>query len=128
MASALIFNMNLTLLRMFMNKNTRNMKFLLFILLSTLICSTGCTQTISTKKSAMYYRPLTKEEERVIIHKGTEAPFTGKYNNFFEKGTYVCKQCGAALYNSTSKFKSDCGWGSFHGEIIRAIVLLHDFD
>jgi len=113
---------------MFINKNTQNMKILLFILLTTLITVTGCTQTVQNKKSAMYYRPLTKEEERVIIHKGTEAPFTGKYNNFFEKGTYVCKQCGASLYNSTSKFKSDCGWPSFDDEIPGAIIHKPDPD
>jgi len=104
------------------------MKTLFIILLTTLICTAGCTQTIPNKKAAMYYRPLTKEEARVIIDKGTEAPFTGKYNNFFEKGTYVCKQCGASLYNSTSKFKSDCGWPSFDDEIKGAVIRTTDAD
>lgn len=104
------------------------MKTLLFVILTTLICTAGCTQTIPNKKAAMYYRPLTKEEARVILHKGTEAPFTGKYNNFFEKGTYVCKQCGAPLYNSSAKFKSDCGWPSFDDEIPGAIIHVPDAD
>ena len=56
---------------------------------------------------------LTDNEKRIIINKGTEMPFTGKYNNFKEKGTYICKQCGSSLYNSTDKFSSNCGWPSF---------------
>jgi len=61
--------------------------------------------------------PLTPEEERVIVHKETEAPFTGEYNNFHGKGTYMCRRCGTALYRSDSKIDSDCGWPSFDDEI-----------
>ncbi len=74
------------------------------------------------------YRKLTPEEERVIIHKGTEAPFTGKYDNFFERGTYTCKRCGAKLYESSSKFKSGCGWPSFDDEIKGAVKRVPDKD
>lgn len=74
------------------------------------------------------YRDLTKEEERVIINKGTEMPFTGKYNDFYEEGTYECKQCGAPLFNSTDKFKSTCGWPSFDDEIERAVKRIPDPD
>jgi peptide methionine sulfoxide reductase msrA/msrB len=63
------------------------------------------------------YKSLTKEEERVIVHKGTEMPFTGKYYAFWKKGTYVCNRCGTPLYRSESKFESDCGWPSFDDEI-----------
>lgn len=74
------------------------------------------------------YRKLTEDEKRVILHKGTEAPFTGAYNNNFEPGTYVCKQCGAPLFRSADKFRSDCGWPSFDDEIPGAIKKSVDAD
>ena len=63
----------------------------------------------------------TVEEKRVILDKATEMPFSGKYNDFFQKGTYRCKQCNAALYKSDDKFHSSCGWPSFDDEIAGAI-------
>jgi peptide methionine sulfoxide reductase msrA/msrB len=63
------------------------------------------------------YKQLTLEEQRVILYKGTEAPFSGKYNEHFEKGVYTCKQCGAELFESSSKFRSECGWPSFDEQI-----------
>ncbi len=74
------------------------------------------------------YRKLTKEEESVIIRKGTEAPFTGKYYAFWERGTYVCKRCGAPLYHSESKFEANCGWSSFDDEILGAVKRTPDPD
>ena len=81
---------------------------------------------LSEKESK--YKKLTKEEERVIMDKGTEMPFTGKYYAFWDKGTYVCKRCGAALYRSESKFKSNCGWPSFDEEIPSAVKRSVDAD
>ena len=77
---------------------------------------------------AQNYRKLTPAEESVIVHKGTERPFTGKYNNFFEAGTYVCKRCGTPLYKSSDKFKSECGWPSFDEEISGAVKRIPDAD
>ena len=74
------------------------------------------------------YRKLTKEEERVIVNKGTEMPFTGKFYAFWKLGTYVCKRCGAPLYHSESKFEADCGWPSFDDEIPGAVKRLPDSD
>jgi peptide methionine sulfoxide reductase msrA/msrB len=71
---------------------------------------------------------LTPEEERVILYKGTEAPFTGRYTNFFEKGVYTCKRCGAELFESSDKFKSDCGWPSFDEQIPGAVKWQPDAD
>ncbi len=71
---------------------------------------------------------LTKEEENVIVKKGTEAPFTGKYFAFWKKGTYICRRCGAPLYRSENKFEADCGWPSFDEEIPGAVKRLPDPD
>ncbi|MBN2410582.1 bifunctional methionine sulfoxide reductase B/A protein [candidate division KSB1 bacterium] len=76
----------------------------------------------------MKYNKLTPEEEQVIIQKGTEAPFSGKYYNFTEKGTYTCKRCGAPLYRSADKFDSFCGWPSFDNEIPNAVKRQVDAD
>jgi peptide methionine sulfoxide reductase msrA/msrB len=71
---------------------------------------------------------LSKEEAKVIINKGTEYPFTGKFEKYNGKGTYVCKQCGAALYYSDSKFDAGCGWPSFDDEIKGAVERHTDAD
>ena len=63
------------------------------------------------------YTKLTREEEEVIVNKGTEPPFTGKYYLFWDKGTYVCKRCRTPLYKSDTKFNSGTGWPSFSDEI-----------
>jgi methionine-R-sulfoxide reductase len=58
-------------------------------------------------------KKLTAEEENIILHKGTEYPFTGKYNNFYEDGVFYCKQCETPLFKSEDKFNSGTGWPSF---------------
>lgn len=76
----------------------------------------------------MSWRKLTPEEERVILRKGTEMPFTGEYNYNYSKGTYVCRQCERPLYLSQDKFKSGCGWPSFDDEIPGAVQRIPDSD
>ncbi|MEG2068041.1 MAG: bifunctional methionine sulfoxide reductase B/A protein [Tannerellaceae bacterium] len=76
----------------------------------------------------MQLNKLTPEEEQVMIHKGTERPFIGKYISTKEKGTYICKQCNAPLYRSEDKFESQCGWPSFDDEIKGAVTHVKDAD
>jgi len=71
---------------------------------------------------------LTPEEENVIVNKGTEAPFSGEYNDFYKEGTYVCRRCGNPLFPSSAKFKSGCGWPSFDDEFSGAVKRIPDAD
>lgn len=74
------------------------------------------------------WNKLTDKEAYVILEKGTEYPFTGEFTEHFEKGTYVCRQCEAALYKSEDKFHSGCGWPAFDDEIPGAITKVLDAD
>jgi peptide methionine sulfoxide reductase msrA/msrB len=64
----------------------------------------------------------------VVKDKGTEKPFTGEYDDFGESGTYLCRQCGLALFRSSTKFHSGCGWPSFDEEIPAAVARESDAD
>jgi peptide methionine sulfoxide reductase msrA/msrB len=99
-------------------------KYILSIILSILVLTT----IIYSQETKMKYNKLTPEEERVILHKGTERPFTGKYDDFNEKGTYICKRCNAPLYKSEDKFDAHCGWPSFDDEIPGAVKRVPDPD
>ena len=78
------------------------------------------------KFDTKYSKNLNEKEKEIIIKKGTEPPFSGKYNSFFEAGMYICKACDSPLYRSSSKFQSNCGWPSFDDEIKGSIVRKKD--
>lgn len=73
-------------------------------------------------------KKLNAQEEQIILHKGTEAPFSGKFYKHHADGSYVCRQCGAPLYRSEDKFDSGCGWPSFDQEIPGAVKRTPDAD
>jgi peptide methionine sulfoxide reductase msrA/msrB len=110
------------------------MKNLLLSFSLAIISLSGCSQPSlkPDEKSAplhdVKFNVLTAEEESVIVHKNTERPFTGKYTDHFEKGTYICKRCNTPLYRSDDKFKSECGWPSFDDEIKGAVKRIPDAD
>ncbi|MEM0156300.1 MAG: methionine-R-sulfoxide reductase [Thermoplasmataceae archaeon] len=76
----------------------------------------------------MEWNKLSRAEERVIVYRETETPFSGEYETNFRKGTYVCRRCGAPLYRSENKFDAHCGWPSFDQEISGSVKRLPDPD
>ena len=109
-----------------MYKIDRSLKVVIYLLL---IFSVLQSKEIDYKNlKVLKLNPLSKEESRVIVGKGTEMPFSGKYYKFKKDGTYTCKRCNAPLYKSSSKFDSGCGWPSFDDEIKGAIKRVKDSD
>jgi methionine-R-sulfoxide reductase len=103
--------------------------FLALLVISFSACAQKQQKSNDQKAiNTMGWNQLTPDEARVIVHKGTEYPGTGKYLNNTEKGTYVCKRCNAPLYRSEDKFVSECGWPSFDDEIPGAVKHIPDAD
>ena len=92
--------------------------FLLFIFQSSF------SQDLQSKD---YFKNLTSKERKIIVDKGTERPYTGKYNNHYKKGTYLCKACSNPLFKSNTKFDSKCGWPSFDKEIEGSVIKIPDY-
>lgn len=76
----------------------------------------------------MAYNPLTKEESKIIHKQGTELPFTGEYDRFFEDGTYICRQCNNSLFDAKAKFDAGCGWPAFDDHFPGAVRQITDKD
>ncbi len=74
------------------------------------------------------YNLLSSAERNVLEQKGTEPPFTGEYDDFYEAGVYICKRCNSELYRSADKFDAHCGWPAFDQEIPGAVTSLSDPD
>jgi methionine-R-sulfoxide reductase len=83
---------------------------------------------MTSQNDAQSYNPLSSEERYVIEMKGTERPFTGEYDDFYEEGAYLCRRCNARLYRSGDKFDAHCGWPAFDQEIPDAVNRLPDPD
>ncbi len=78
--------------------------------------------------AAAVFNKLTPEEERVIVHKDTEMPGSGRYDKFFKHGTYACRRCNTPLFKSDAKFDSGCGWPSFDDAIPGRVKEVPDAD
>lgn len=76
----------------------------------------------------MELNKLTEEEKDIILNKATEPPYSGKYDDFYKEGIYVCKQCEQPLFTSEAKFKSGCGWPSFDDTFEEALKRVPDPD
>jgi len=74
----------------------------------------------------MAYNNLTPQEKRIIENKGTEAPFTGEYDNFFEDGTFICRRCNNPLFTSQAKFEANCGWPAFDSSFPNSLKRIKD--
>jgi peptide-methionine (R)-S-oxide reductase len=111
---------------------------LLTILLTCLpliSCGQGNNKSEKTQKNTgmplkqhPQYNLLNDIEKYVLEQKGTERPFTGEYDKFYERGTYICRRCYAPLYESKHKFDSGCGWPAFDDEIAGAVKHVPDAD
>jgi len=77
-------------------------------------------------KDDQYKDKLSEAAFKVCRLAATEQPFSGKYNDHFQAGTYLCICCNATLFNSQSKFDSVCGWPSFFAAIANNIAYIDD--
>lgn len=84
--------------------------------------------SIAQNSRKMEYNKLTPQEEKVLLFKVTDRPFTGDYYLKKDVGTYICRRCNAPLYRSADKFEAHCGWPSFDDEIKGSVKRIPDAD
>lgn len=110
----------------------KNVLTALLVLLSLNACGQSESDTRKPVKEIIMnpenFNKLNEFEAYVILQKGTERAWTGKYVDHHETGVYVCRQCNAPLYRSEDKFDSHCGWPSFDDEIEGAVIRKPDAD
>lgn len=98
----------------------------IFILIFVITMALGASERLEPWKSKI--NTLSTFEKHVIVDKGTELAFSGKYVHTKDDGTYTCKVCNSPLYRSTDKFDSHCGWPSFDDAVSGAIKEVPDGD
>jgi len=79
------------------------------------------TQEKEKRTEKEWQETLTPEQYRILREKGTERAFTGKYDKYFEKGTYTCAGCSTPLFESETKYDSGCGWPAFYQSLPESI-------
>ena len=113
---------------------SRTKVYSLVVAVATLIFSQAMKVSVSAdpapkviKSEEEWKKVLTPEQYQILRKKGTEAPFKGKYDKHFEKGSYKCAACGYELFTSTTKFDSHCGWPAFYAAAAKdRVILLED--
>ncbi|MCC7233071.1 MAG: methionine-R-sulfoxide reductase [Bacteroidia bacterium] len=106
----------------------RIIRYSLLITGLSVACSAGSQNPEYHNSGHMKYNDLTPQEEKVLLHKATDRPFTGDYYLKNDKGIYICRRCNAPLYRSEDKFEAHCGWPSFDDEIPGAVKRVPDAD
>jgi len=96
------------------------------LILLFFVLSESLNAQVNTIKDRDFFDALTKLEREVIVDRGTERAFSGDYVDFYEEGLYVCKACNNPLFESDSKFISNCGWPSFDNEIKNSLIRIQD--
>jgi len=107
------------------------MRYFLFVLCVNLLCCCLASGQTQLKPNQMktdkdWKEILSPEAYHILREKGTERAYTGKYDNHFEKGVYVCAGCSMELFDSSSKFNSHCGWPSFDSALNEKVSELKD--
>jgi peptide methionine sulfoxide reductase msrA/msrB len=108
--------------------NNMTSKWTVFVIYFCIFAPVLTSCQNSNKMNEKYYKDLSAEERRIIVDKGTEAPFTGEYDDFYQAGIFVCKACGNHLYDSSTKFDAGCGWPAFDKVKKGAVHQNSDFD